>query len=56
MYTRILVPVDGSSFSNQMLPLVGAIAQTTGARLALYRAVEKSDKLADVERELQAVA
>ena len=56
MYTRILVPVDGSSFSNQMLPLVGAIAQTTGAQLALYRAVEKSDKLADVERELQAVA
>ena len=56
MYTRILVPVDGSSFSNQMLPLVGTIAKTTGAQLALYRAVEKSDKLADVERELQAVA
>ena len=56
MYNRILVPVDGSSFSNQMLPLVGAIAKTTGAQVALYRAVEKADKLAEVEQELKALA
>jgi nucleotide-binding universal stress UspA family protein len=56
MYTRILVPVDGSSFSNQILPLAGTIAKSTGARLALYRVVEQSDKLTDVERELRVLA
>ena len=56
MYTRILVPVDGSSFSNQMLPVVAGIAQTTGAKVALFRAVETSDQRADVERMLQDVA
>ena len=56
MYTRILVPVDGSSFSHQILPLAGAIAKSTGAQLALYRAVAKSDKLADAEPELRALA
>jgi len=56
MYTRILVPVDGSSFSNQILPLAAAIAKVTGAQVALYRAVEKTDQLAEVERELRALA
>lgn len=56
MYTRILVPVDGSSFSNQILPLAGTIAKSTGAQLALYRVVEQSDKLTDVERELRVLA
>lgn len=56
MYTRILVPVDGSTFSHQVLPLIGAMAQATGARLALYRGVEKSDQQAEAERELKALA
>jgi len=56
MYTRILVPVDGSSFSNQILPLAGTIARTTGAQLALYRAVEKSDRLAEAGDALQTLA
>lgn len=56
MYTRILVPVDGSSFSNQILPLAGTIARTTGARLALYRAVERTDRIAEARKALQALA
>ena len=56
MYTRILVPVDGSSFSNQILPLASTIARTTGAQLALYRGVEKSDRIAEAEEELRSLA
>lgn len=56
MYTRILVPVDGSSFSNQILPWVDAIAKATGVQFALYRAVEQSDKRPDVEQGLRALA
>jgi nucleotide-binding universal stress UspA family protein len=56
MYTRILVPVDGSSFSNQILPLAGTIARTTGARLALYRAVGKGDSLAEADIALRTLA
>jgi nucleotide-binding universal stress UspA family protein len=56
MYTRILVPVDGSSFSNQILPLANTIARTTGAQLALYRGVEKGDRIADAEEELRNLA
>ena len=56
MYTRILVPVDGSSFSNQILPLAGTIAKTTGAQLALYRAVGRNDGVAEARNTLQALA
>jgi len=56
MYTRILVPVDGSPFSHQILPLVKAITSATGAQLALYQAVEKSDKQSEVEHALQTLA
>ena len=56
MYSRILVPVDGSGFSNQILPLTAAIVKKTGAQLALYRAVEKSEQQGQIEQELQALA
>lgn len=56
MYSRILVPVDGSSFSNQILPWVAAIAKATGAQVALYRAAEKGERLGDVEPALRALA
>ncbi len=56
MYSRILVPIDGSSFSHQILPLVSAIAQKTGAQLALYQAVEKADQHAEAEADLQRIA
>ena len=38
-FRRILVPLDGSSFSAKVLPLVEVIAQTYGAQVILYRAV-----------------
>jgi nucleotide-binding universal stress UspA family protein len=56
MYQRILVPVDGSSFSRQILPLAGTIARSTGAQLALFRAVERSDRLAEADQELRTLA
>lgn len=56
MYKRILVPVDGSSFSRQILPLAGTLARSTGAQVALFQAVEKSERLAEVEQELRALA
>ncbi len=56
MYTRILVPVDGSSFSNQILPLAGTIARTTGAQLALYRAVGRNDGVAEAGNALRSLA
>lgn len=56
MYTRILVPVDGSSFSNQILPLAGTIARTTGASLALFRAVARNDGLAEADDALRSLA
>lgn len=39
MYKRILVPVDGSEFADQMISHAAAIARTTGAGLALLRVV-----------------
>jgi nucleotide-binding universal stress UspA family protein len=56
MYTRILVPVDGSSFSNQILPLAATIARTTRAQLALYRAAERGDSLGEAGTALRALA
>jgi nucleotide-binding universal stress UspA family protein len=56
MYTRILVPVDGSSFSNQILPLAGTIAKTTRAELAVYRAVERGDSVGQARDALQTLA
>lgn len=56
MFKRILVPVDGSSFSNQILPLAGTIARSAGAQVGLFRAVEKSDRLAEAKQQLQALA
>ncbi|HYD76553.1 universal stress protein [Ramlibacter sp.] len=56
MYKRILVPVDGSSFSNQILPLSQTIARTTGAQLALYRAVGRHDRMAEAETALRTQA
>ena len=39
MYSRILVPVDGSPFSEQILPFALAIARATGAELDVARVV-----------------
>lgn len=39
MYKRILVPVDGSPFSEQILPFAAAIARSTDSELAVTRVV-----------------
>lgn len=39
MFQKILVPLDGSSLSERALPVASAVAQATGARLILVRAV-----------------
>src|SRR5690606_39480780 len=41
MYERILVPVDGSPFSEEVLPYARSIAQAIGAKLALMRVTER---------------
>ena len=40
MYSRILVPLDGSPLAEQVLPVARVLAQGLSARLALLRAVE----------------
>ncbi len=56
MYKRILVPVDGSQFSQQILPYVAAIARTTGAGLLVMRAVEKQQEQQEAAREVEGLA
>ena len=53
MYDRILVPVDGSTFSEEVIPYALGIAKTTGAELTLLRVVEKESKKAEVEKYVQ---
>ena len=43
MYTRILVPVDGSLFAEQLITPASKVAQASGAELALLRVVERDD-------------
>lgn len=54
MYDRILVPVDGSSYSEEVLPYALGIAQATGARLTLFRVIEESDD--ETSKQLQILA
>lgn len=49
MYDRILVPVDGSTFSEAVIPYALAIATTTGSGLTLVRVVEKESKKGEVD-------
>ena len=56
MYKRILVPVDGSHFSEQILPFVGWLGRKTGTEVALLRAVDKADERAAVQGSLETLA
>lgn len=56
MYKRILVPVDGSRFSEQILPYVAAIARSTGAELLLMRGVEKQQEREEAARQVEELA
>ena len=47
MYKRILVPVDGSEFAEQMIPHATAIARATGAGVTLLRIVSDAADQAD---------
>lgn len=56
MHDRILVPVDGSRFSEEVLPYALGIARAGGARLSLLRVVGREDERADARRDLDALA
>lgn len=56
MYKLILVPVDGSSFSEQVLPHAAAMARSTGAELLILRAVEKQKDEQEAARYVEALA
>lgn len=53
MFERIMVPLDGSSLAEAVLPLAGVIARASGAELVALRAVQTGPHI-DVEREAEA--
>lgn len=56
MYKRILVPVDGSRFSEQLVAPAAALARASGTPLALLRVTERADDEADAKRYVDALA
>ena len=56
MYKRILVAVDGSLFSEQILPYVGWIKGKTGVELAVLRVVDRDDEVASGQAAVDALA
>lgn len=56
MYERILVPVDGSPFSEEVIPHALGIARATGASLSLSRFVEKEAEQGEADRYVAALA
>lgn len=55
MYERILVPIDGSLFSEEVIPYALGIAEATGGKLTLLRIAEK-DSTAEAEAYVQSLA
>ncbi len=55
MYERIMVTVDGSPFSEEVIPYARGVAEATGARLTLLRIAEK-DSTAEAEEYLHRLA
>lgn len=56
MYERILVPVDGSAFSEEVLPVAASLARATNARLALMRVIERDAEQEEASRRLKELA
>lgn len=56
MYERILVPVDGSPFSEEVLPYARSVAGSTGAKLTLLRVAERDSEQDEASRQLQSLA
>lgn len=56
MFERILVPVDGSPLSEEILPYGRGLAEATGAELALLRVVAREAERAAAQRDIDALA
>jgi len=56
MHERILVLVDGSPFSEEVLPYAIGFARSTGAELVLLRVVSREAERAAAQREIDALA
>ncbi|HMO45578.1 MAG TPA: universal stress protein [Rubrivivax sp.] len=56
MYKRILVPVDGSGFSEQLLDPASAVAQATATELVLLRVVDGDDDPGHAAEYVEALA
>ena len=56
MYTRILVPVDGSTFSEQLIAPAAKVASATGTGLTLLRVVEEAEELEAASRYVESLA
>ncbi len=49
MYDRILIPLDGSRFGEEIVPYAVGLARPVGARVTLLRAVQRQEGLATAE-------
>ena len=56
MYKRILVAVDGSRFSEQILPYVSWLHGKTGVEVTLLRVVDKADEQPQARAAVEALA
>lgn len=56
MHDRILVPVDGSPYSEEVIPYVLGIQAATGARLTLLRVIEKESERPEAAQHVQTLA
>jgi nucleotide-binding universal stress UspA family protein len=53
---RVLVPLDGSTYSEEMLPQAKGIARSTGARLTLLRVVGDEGEMPEAGKHIEALA
>lgn len=56
MYDRILVPLDGSAFAEQIIPHAVGLAEASGARVALLQIVESGADVSSAREYLQSRA
>lgn len=56
MYDRILVPLDGSHFSEEVIPYALTLTEATGAKLALLRVVDRDSQKNEAEDYVTALA
>src|SRR5581483_1824261 len=56
MFTRILVPLDGTAESNAALPLARTVARATGGSITLLRVLSEDDGIAVATETLEHIA